>query len=147
MEQIRVAHQSLIGIINSIAPDTKSKISSISIRSRDLGNNTECYHIHIDLATFLPCRMDIQQEVDLLLQDIHFSGWERHPGLTYVLPIETDIAGEIMDLGDSGVLGKIDAARFDCDDPASCYYYGYPHWLIKPITRPILKGGGNHGQI
>ena len=53
------------------------------------------------------------------------------------MPPKTDVAMEILHLGDEHVIGFIDACRFDTKDVIDQFAHGYPRWLIKPQRLPI----------
>ena len=84
----------------------------------------------------------------------------RHPDLEFILPSSVDIQREIIALQTSGLIGRIESARFDVSDLSKQLEMGYPHWqivpyrapkriqaelphLVCPICRAIMKHAGN----
>lgn len=60
----------------------------------------------------------------------------RHPDLEFMLPSSVDIQHEVIDLQNSGLIGRIESARFDVGDLSKQMELGYPHWQIVPFRAP-----------
>lgn len=125
----------LTEMIQEIPEGHRDLLNALRISSDPQG-----YLVHIDIAKMVPALPNLPQEagggyqaeVDLddLPTGVSFTGRVRHPGYDYYLNDHLTPEQAIQELHESGLIGPVNASRFDGDSP------GYPAWLIKPERTP-----------
>jgi hypothetical protein len=129
MINLGITANNITEVIQSVPVIFRESVDAISIHAFP-GE----YHGTLHLAVHLQGVKGISLlgYADLRAQGVGISGFDGIPDIQFSLLGTTDIAREIIALNTSGLVGKINAARFDTQDVKARLTYGYPSWVIKP---------------
>lgn len=117
----------LLDATMSIEPQLRRRISAISAEW-DKGEVAARFSINL----MTPYRGRVATvDTDDLPAGVTFAGFERWPDIERAIATEPDMWEQIRELNASGVLGRLDAARFDYGAPAVQAGYAPVSWTIK----------------
>ena len=123
----------LVDCIHKIPEVLRDKVSSITIRPADGG-----YEAVVSIAAMVPVIEGVEYEadgpynvtvdVDALPEGVTVRQWVRCPDYKFTLTGAVPVEPQIRELHASGLLGPLDASRYDAADRVS--------WLVKPLRIP-----------
>jgi len=123
----------LVDAILQIPETLRDKISAITIRPAG-----DAYEAVVSIATMVPVIEGAEYESDgpytvtvdanALPPGVAVKQWVRCPDYKFLLTGSVPVEPQIRELHVSGLLGPLDAARYDAPDSTS--------WLVKPLRIP-----------